>query len=118
MSPPFTKSGLHEALALIAREIVGGLRHGYFDFSISGETVRQGECSMTFKAGKSHRFRISENDYKENPTFILSDPEQKGAPLQLTHQTDQHDPDAMAHGNDHDGSGQRPMGQTVRQKNK
>jgi len=115
MSPPYMKSGLHEALALIAREIVGGLRHGYFDFSISGEAVRQGECSLTFKAGKSHRFRISENDYKENPTFILSDPEQKGAPLQLTHQGDQHNPDVTA-GNNHD-TGQRPLGQTIRQKN-
>lgn len=106
MSPPFIKSGLREAFALIAREIMGGLRHGYFDFSITGETLRQGECNLTFKAGKSHRFRIPASDFKDNLTLIISDPEQKGAPLQLNHQSDQHNPDVTA-GNNHDDTGQR-----------
>lgn len=111
--PPVSKSSLHEALALIAREIVGGLRHGYFDFSIIGETLRQGECSLTFKAGKSHRFRIPETDFASDPTLIISDPEKKGAPLQLTHQHDQHNPDAVAGNSHHDDTGKRSLEQKI-----
>lgn len=110
------KIGLREALALIAREIVGGCRHGFFDFSITGETARQGECSLTFKAGKSHRFRIPESDFKTDVTVSISDPEQKGAPLQLTHQNDQQNPDVMAGTSDHDETGRRSLEQTLRQK--
>ncbi|GEM_PF-933790 len=113
--PPFPKTGLREALALIAREIVGGCRHGFFEYSITGESVRQGECSLTFKAGKSHRFRIPENDFLGNPTVTISDPKQKGATLQLTDQSDQHNPDVTDERTGHDDAGRRPLGKTIRQ---
>lgn len=117
MVSPFPKTGLREALALITHEIVGGLRHGFFDFSIIGESVRQGECSLTFKAGKSHRFRIPESDFCGNPTFTVSDSEQKSAPMQLIHQNDQKNPDVTVGNNNHDDTGQRSLEQAVRCKN-
>jgi len=110
---PFTKSGLREAFALMAQEIIAGLRHGYFDFTVTGEKQRQGECSLTFKAGKSHRFRIPEDDLTGDLRVSISDPEQKGASLQPQPHDDQQNPDAPVFGNDDDGTGQRYLGKEV-----
>lgn len=49
-----------EALALLERVIVDGLKHGFFDCSIACETANTGKRHVTIRAGKSYRFTIPE----------------------------------------------------------
>ncbi len=42
------------------REIVlDGLRHGFFEYQITGEMLNENKRRLIIKAGKSHRFVIS-----------------------------------------------------------
>jgi hypothetical protein len=40
----------------MVRELLDGLRHGFFEMSITVETVQSKKKCITIKAGKSHRF--------------------------------------------------------------
>ena len=51
---------LDEAMARLIGEVHEGLAHGFFDFTVSCELVRDGKRRFTLKAGKSHRFTIPE----------------------------------------------------------
>jgi len=42
--------------------IIDGLRHGFFEYSISGEIVKDHKRRLTIKAGKSHQFIIPEQE--------------------------------------------------------
>jgi hypothetical protein len=53
---------VHSALDLIEILIVEGLRHGHFDYSITCETGKGGRRLLVIKAGKSHKFSITELD--------------------------------------------------------
>jgi hypothetical protein len=53
---------VHSALKLIETIIVEGLRHGHFDYSITCETGKGGRRLLVIKAGKSHKFSITELD--------------------------------------------------------
>jgi hypothetical protein len=53
---------VHSALELIDNLIVEGLKHGHFDYSITCETGSGGRRLLVIKAGKSHKFSITELD--------------------------------------------------------
>jgi len=51
-----------EALAHIKCIVVEGLRHGFFDCSITCEIGNGGKRQLVIRAGKSHKFFIPEDD--------------------------------------------------------
>ena len=53
------KSQLDQAKECLIREVDDGLRHGFFDLTISCEMVNGKRRRLTIKAGKNHRFTIS-----------------------------------------------------------
>jgi hypothetical protein len=40
----------------MVRELLDGVRHGFFEMSVTVETVQSKKKYITIKAGKSHRF--------------------------------------------------------------
>jgi hypothetical protein len=66
---PALRRGYHgvlaEALALIEKLVVDGLKHGHFDYSITCGTGTGGRRLLIVKAGKSHKFSITEPDVPE-----------------------------------------------------
>ena len=53
---------LREALDRIEGLIVDGLRHGFFDYSVSCQIGNDGRRQVIFRAGKSHKFTIPEDE--------------------------------------------------------
>ena len=51
-----------EALNRLIDVVMDGLRHGFFDYSISCDVANQGKRQMVIRAGKSHKFTIPEED--------------------------------------------------------
>jgi hypothetical protein len=45
-----------------SREVRDGLRHGFFELSVTCEIVKGGKRGLTIKAGKNHRFTIPEEE--------------------------------------------------------
>ncbi|MBK9585475.1 MAG: hypothetical protein KA176_11575 [Alphaproteobacteria bacterium] len=58
------KPELLKLMEQIKQEIMSGLRHGFFDYSLTGET-KNGKRHVTFKAGKSYKFTIASEDIQE-----------------------------------------------------
>lgn len=53
---------LEKALEQITREVKSGLKHGYFEYQITGEIVKENKRKLTIKTGKSHQYYISEDE--------------------------------------------------------
>jgi hypothetical protein len=53
---------LREALDRLRGLVVDGLKHGFFDYSISCEVGSKGKRQLVIRAGKSHKFTIPEDD--------------------------------------------------------
>ena len=53
---------LGEALNRLRGLVVDGLKHGFFDYSISCEVGNKGRRKLVIRAGKSHKFTIPEDD--------------------------------------------------------
>ncbi len=53
---------LREALDRLRGLVVDGLKHGFFDYSISCEVGNKGKRQLVIRAGKSHKFTIPEDD--------------------------------------------------------
>ncbi len=53
---------VREALDRLRGLVVDGLRHGFFDYSISCQIVNGGKRQLVIRAGKSHKFTIPEDD--------------------------------------------------------
>lgn len=47
-----------EALAHLEKIVVDGLRHGFFDYSITCQIVSGGKRQLMIRAGKCHKFTI------------------------------------------------------------
>lgn len=54
---------LEKFMGLLKREILSGLRHGFFDFQITTEVIKGKKRRVTFKAGKTHLFVINEDEF-------------------------------------------------------
>ncbi len=53
---------MREALDRLSDLVVDGLKHGFFDYSISCEVGNKGRRQFVIRAGKSHKFTIPEDD--------------------------------------------------------
>lgn len=51
-----------EALDRLEGLVLDGLRHGFFDYSITCEIGNGGKRKLLIRAGKSHRFTIPEDE--------------------------------------------------------
>ena len=62
--PPREPNGgqLREALERLRGLVVEGLRHGFFDCSISCEVAKNGRRHLKIRAGKSYKFTIPEDE--------------------------------------------------------
>jgi hypothetical protein len=49
---------LKAACEHMVRELVDGVRHGFFEMIVTVETGQSKKKSITIKAGKSHRFTV------------------------------------------------------------
>jgi len=50
------------AIDKLQKEILEGLKHGFFDYGISCEIIQGKKRRLQFKAGKSHCFLIPEEE--------------------------------------------------------
>lgn len=53
---------LREALDRLQGLVVDGLRHGFFDYSITCEIGNGGKRRLVIRAGKNHKFTIPEDE--------------------------------------------------------
>lgn len=47
---------------VILQELLQALKHGFFEFKLTGELIQGGKRKLIFKAGKSHQFIIPAED--------------------------------------------------------
>ena len=64
------------AFRRVVEEIEAGLRHGYFDFSLSCEVIGQGRRRLHLRAGKNYQFVIPG---EECESALSSDLQDEGA---------------------------------------
>jgi len=50
--------GLEAACEHMARELIEGVRHGFFEMVVTVEMMQSKKKCITIKAGKSHRFVV------------------------------------------------------------
>lgn len=55
-------SQMRDALDRLHGLVVDGLKHGFFDYSISCEVGNKGKRQLVIRAGKSHKFTIPEEE--------------------------------------------------------
>lgn len=55
-------SELDRATERLLHEVAEGLRHGFFRYTVSCETVKGKRRRLTISAGKSYRFIIPEDE--------------------------------------------------------
>ena len=61
--PTVNQAGDRErALRRIVSEIQSGLRHGYFDFTVTCELIGQGRRRLVLRAGKHYQFVIAADE--------------------------------------------------------
>ncbi len=53
---------VREALDRLRSLVVDGLKHGFFDYSISCQIVNGSKRQLVIRAGKGHKFTIPEDD--------------------------------------------------------
>jgi hypothetical protein len=53
---------LRDALNCIEALVVGGLQHGFFEYSLTGEIGKDGRRQLVIRAGMSHKFTIPESE--------------------------------------------------------
>jgi hypothetical protein len=58
-------ASVQSALNFFESLIVEGVKHGFFDYSITCETGVNGRRLLIMKAGKSYKFSILESDIPE-----------------------------------------------------
>jgi hypothetical protein len=60
-TPPM-KGALAQAMNKLFEEISDGVKHGFFECTVTCELVKDRKRRLIIKAGKSHQFVISEDD--------------------------------------------------------
>ena len=53
---------IDRAMSRILAEIHDGLRHGFFEFTLTCEVVGQERRRLTLRSGKSHQFVLSKDE--------------------------------------------------------
>jgi hypothetical protein len=53
---------IDRAVSRVLAEIHDGLRHGFFEFTLTCEVVGQERRRLTLRAGKSHQFVLSKDE--------------------------------------------------------
>ncbi len=56
------RSQFNDAQRHIEKIVTDGLRHGFFDCSITCEMTNGGKRQLVVRAGKSHKFNIPEDE--------------------------------------------------------
>ena len=56
------ESELEKAKKKLIQEVQDGLKHGFFEYSITCEIMKDRKRRVNIKAGKSHQFIIPEED--------------------------------------------------------
>ena len=56
--PPDAKHSIEGLMERVVKELREGIRHGHFDFVITGAHARGEHVEVILKAGKNHRFLI------------------------------------------------------------
>ena len=56
-----TQSKINQLMEQMRKEVIAGLRHGFFEYSISAD-VEKGRRRVTLKAGRHYRFNIPEHE--------------------------------------------------------
>lgn len=56
---------LQEALDQMRSLMLDGLRHGFFEYSVSCETVKDCKRQLIIRAGKSHKYYIAPEQIDE-----------------------------------------------------
>jgi hypothetical protein len=59
---PIGPPAIDRALSRILAEIHDGLRHGFFEFTLTCEVIGQERRRLTLRAGKSHQFVLSKGE--------------------------------------------------------
>jgi hypothetical protein len=57
-----TSGQIREAIDLLEGLVVDGLKHGFFDYSITCEVTNGGKRQLVICAGKSHKFTIPQHE--------------------------------------------------------
>ena len=52
----------HRFLSILYNDLISGIRHGFFKYEIECEITTGKKRQITYRAGKSHRFVISEQE--------------------------------------------------------
>ena len=63
---PDEVGALRTALAQLHEIVLDGLRHGFFDCSVSCEVVQGKKRRLVIRAGKSHQYTIAEHELDPN----------------------------------------------------
>jgi hypothetical protein len=66
MDDPFcgAKHEFQRAFRKLESEIRDGLRHGFFELSVTCELINEGKRRLTIRSGKSFQFIIAEEEVK------------------------------------------------------
>ncbi|MDP9364106.1 MAG: hypothetical protein M3Q10_07765 [Chloroflexota bacterium] len=59
---PETPSTIEQVRAQLWEIIEDGLRHGFFEFAVSCEIVKDKKRRLVIRAGKSHQYTIAEHE--------------------------------------------------------
>lgn len=58
-------TGLNNAISKLLDEVRNGLRHGFFEFSVCCEIVKDHKRRFTIKAGKTYQYVIAEEEIEK-----------------------------------------------------
>jgi hypothetical protein len=90
---PQPTAAIDRALSRVLAEIHDGLRHGFFEFTLTCEIVNQERRRFTLRAGKSHQFVIPKEECERPLEQQQSTPATGAARPHLLAATDRHDGD-------------------------
>jgi hypothetical protein len=68
---------LEQAFQRVLAEIHAGLRHGYFEYTLTCEVISQGKRRLILRAGKHYQFLIGANECETGTE--VDDPHHEGA---------------------------------------
>ena len=60
----FQKGTLEKVLEKVTNEIKSGVKHGFFEYQITCEIVKENKRKITIKTGKSYQYHIPEDEFE------------------------------------------------------